>query len=345
MNLTLKVVGAAALAGAAGLSHAAEGVEIHGFANQNYLRSTSVPYKDAGPSRDSFDEIAVALLFTAPLGERIKAWTLLHMTGETARMDWAFVDYRFNAALVGRAGRIKLPVGFYNEIIAAKFLQLSTEAPFLYQGPVGLAPESFDGVALNTQHQLGATGLTLDLYMGQTGKSDEDPNRSSSRLTGGRVSLQTPVPGLRFMASAYSNQFTDGSTAAAPSKPTQRTWVVSAEYKDDRFDIKSEYGRSKTDGLQRKTWYVQGGYSLTDQWQPYVRWDQLTTDTSLGSDPSYYQKDLVVGLNYSVNSSISVRAEKHTNRGYGLPVAADTIAAGDGKPRWSYFTASVNFIF
>jgi hypothetical protein len=33
------------------------------------------------------------------------------------------------------------------------------------------------------------------------------------------------------------------------------------------------------------------------------------------------------------------------NRGYGLPVASETVNPGEGKPRWNFFTASVNFIF
>lgn len=345
MNLPLRTLMPVLLLLGAVASHAADGVEIHGFANQNYLRSPSVSYKEAGPLRDSFDESAVALLFTAPLGERIKAWTLLHMTGQEVRMDWAFVDYRFNASTVGRAGRIKLPVGLYNEIIDAKFLQLSTEAPFVYQGPVGIAPESFNGMSVNSDFQFGATGLSVDLYVGQTAKSSEDPTRASSNLAGARVTVQTPINGLRLMASGYRNRFVDQADPLAPTKQTQDTWVLSSEYKNERVDLKAEYATSKIGGVQKRAWYIQSGYSISESWQPYVRYDALTTDTSLGSDPAYYQKDVVVGVNYMINSSLSVRGENHWNRGYALPVAGGTVAPGDGKPRWSYFTASVNFIF
>ncbi|MBA4176279.1 MAG: hypothetical protein C0505_06930 [Leptothrix sp. (in: Bacteria)] len=344
MKHSCGVLAAAVLATCTGLVRA-EGVEIHGFAYQNYLRSTSLPYKEAGPNRDSFEEAAVALLFAAPLGERIKSWTQLHMTGEQVRLDWAFVDYRFSASTIGRVGRIKLPIGVYNEIIDAKFLQVAAEAPLLYQQPLGITPESFNGISVNLEYDVGLGMAGFDLYAGQTLEPEEGSSLTPSRLIGGRVTLQTRVPGLRLMASAYSNKFVDTAIPSTLDSVTRNTWVLSTDYKSDRLDLKSEYGVSRAGGRKTKAWYVQGGYTVAENWQPYARFDNLVTDSANSADPSYYQKSVVVGLNYTINSNVSVRAERHMNRGYGVPVASETVHAGEGKPRWSFFTASVNFIF
>jgi len=334
-------------ASGAGVAQAAElgGVEIHGYGNQNYLRSPSLPYKLSDGQRDSFDETTVALLFVAPLDEKSKVWTQIHMTQEKIRLDWAFVDYQLTGSLMGRLGRIKLPLGLYNEIIDAKFLQLSTEAPFLYQEAVGLTAEAYQGLGLVYDLRAAGGDMSLDFFLGQPSRDEEEPALTPKRLVGGRLTYKTPLPGLRVMASAYRSSVQDATDPLNPVPVSQRAWILSGEYKTETIDLKSEYGASKSGDAQRNAWYVQGGYNLSESWQPFVRYDQLVTDKAQKSDPSYYQKSVVLGLNYKVSSSLSIRAENHFNRGYALPVASENVAAGSGKTSWNFMTASVNFIF
>lgn len=325
--------------------HALAGdVEIHGFANQNVLHSPDLPYKDASPERLSFDETAAALLLTAALADNSKAWTQLHMTREEVRLDWAFVDYRFNAVALGRIGRIKLPVGLYNEIIDAKFLQVTTEAPFLYQEAMDMTSESYQGLGVSLDLPFGDKRAEVELYGGQV-PSEGGSERRSNSLLGARVTLPMPLEGLRLMGSAYINELTDPAVQADGAKFKQTTAILSADYKTDRWDVKAEYGLSKMGGNKRTAWYVQAAYALNDTWQPYARYDNMVANADLGSDPAYHQKSFVLGLNYTLLTNLSLRAEHHFNRGYGMAVASEALAAGEGRSSWGFTTASVNFIF
>jgi hypothetical protein len=350
IRLTKAAAGFALCVALAGLAlpddAVAEGpVEIHGYGNQNYLRSRDLPYNGADERRDSLDERTFALVFAAPLGDRSKAWAQIHMTEERVRLDWAFVEHAFGANVTGRAGKIKLPVGFYNEIIDVKFLQLSTERPFVYQEALGITAESFQGVALRLDHTLTGTAVAWDLYAGQAISTDDEPFRRPQRLFGGRVELKPPVAGLRLMGSAYRNDFLDGDSASVQIAESQTTWLLSAEYKTEAVDLKSEYGASKLGATRLNTGYLQGGYRIAARWMPFVRYERLVTDKSQRSDPAYFQRATVIGMNFAPVDGVAVRIERQFNRGYALPVARNDVNPGEGRPRWNMLQASVSFIF
>ena len=320
------------------------GVDIHGYGAQTYLRSKQNAFDGADAERDSFDSRWLALVFTANLGDRAKAWAQLHASDET-RLDWAFVDYQFTPNLVGKAGKVQLPLGLFNQTRDARFLQLSTQLPFLYQDGTGIADESYQGISAVYDHALGGGTALWDLYVGQGVAMSEFPARVFKRLVGGRLTYKLPVPGLRAMLSAYRSSFEDRDDPTNPVAGAQKTIVLSADYDWSDLDLKSEFGRTSIAGVKRKTWYVQGGYTVAEKWTPFVRYDYVTLDDARRNDVSYFQKSSVLGLNYKVSSSLALRAENHFNRGYAFPVEGGTVSPGTGKDRWNFFTASVTFIF
>ena len=121
--------------------------------------------------------------------------------------------------------------------------------------------------------------------------------------------------------------------------------IVSASYVTDNYDIKTEYANHKRLSINSRGGYVQGGYTLNDKWKPYVRYDYFTTDKSQKSDPSYYQKTFMLGVEYRIGPNLTARVEDHFNRGYALPVASDEVTAGSGSDHWGLFVAGINFVF
>lgn len=344
-----KIVGMACLT--MGMQSAAYAVdvgdrlEIHGYGYQGYLQSKDNTYLNADDS-GTWDYNALALVFTATLTDKSKVWAQLHSTSEKTRLDWAYVDYQFTNNLTGRAGQIKLPFGLYNEIRDIKFLQLSTLEPMLYQGSSEMVQESFKGTSAVYNHSVGGGSLSWDAYLGQVTEWQEDSGtgHKSKLLVGGRVTYRTPVEGLTFMGSVYNSAMED--TAKTPvDKGDRRTWVISADYKKDNIDVKSEYAEMKFFNEKSKTYYVQAGYTFSEKWTPFVRYDYMTNDVAEKNNPSHYQKSKVLGLGYKVNDNIAVRVENHWNDGYALPVASGEITSGAGKNDWNMFAASVSFIF
>ncbi|MHB1290875.1 MAG: porin, partial [Sulfuricella sp.] len=307
------------------------------------LQSKDNTYLNAD-NKGTWDYNALALLFAAKIDDKSKVWMQLYGTSEKMRLDWAFVDYQLTGNLTGRAGQIKAPIGLYNEIRDIKFLQLSTLEPMLYREESEIAYEAYRGVAVVYNHNIGGGSLSWDAYLGQEVDFENSATLKNRRMIGGRVTYKTPVDGLRFMVSVYNNKKENISTS---EKGAVKTWILSADYTSNDWDLKAEYAdlNNGLEGEKAKTWYAQAGYTFAEKWTPFVRYDYITTDVAEKTDPAHYQKAKVLGLNYKINNSIAVRLENHWNNGYALPVASREVAAGTGKKDWNMLAASISFIF
>ncbi|MEK6726050.1 MAG: porin [Deltaproteobacteria bacterium] len=342
-----KAIGMAFLAvGIQSAAHAVDvedRVEIHGYGHQGYLQTTDNTYLNTD-TNGTWDYNALALLFTAKIDDKSKIWMQLYGNSEKMRLDWVFIDYQLTGNLTGRAGQIKMPLGLYNEIRDIKFLQLSMLQPMLYQEAAEIAHEAYSGVSIVYNRDFGGGNLSWDAYLGQGVDFEASATLKNRSLVGGRVTYKTPVDGLRFMASAYNNK---KENTALAEKGALKTWVLSADYTNNNWDIKAEYANMDNDleGESSNTYYAQAGYTLGEKWTPFVRYDYLTTDVAERTDPSYYQKTTVLGLNCKINDSIAVRLENHWNNGYALPVASGEVIAGAGKTDWNMFAAGISYIF
>lgn len=181
--------------------------------------------------------------------------------------------------------------------------------------------------------------------------SDDHADR---RLIGVRFTWNTPYEGLRFLVSANEAQIEHNANSALLPPATSTTLtqlgredraMLSVDYVSDRFDIKGEYNYHKVPffvGLGDPTtisnaWYIQGGYKM-GSWTPYARFDSYQADQRDTSDPSKYQKDWVVGVNYKINGNVNARIEDHVIRGYGLAESGTT-------KNWNLIAAEANFLF
>jgi hypothetical protein len=317
-----------------------ENIELHGYGHVGLLATDTNRYLNAdnGVSNDYKD---LALLFTASLNERSKAWLQLFHSDGKSRVDWAFVDYQVTNSTSLRLGQIKLPIGLYNEIRDIEFIRPSSLKPFMYHEASEIANEAYRGLGVAYDHELGSGNLTWDLYTGQSIEYESSDHRHQG-LIGGRITYQTPVEGLRAMISAFSEKIeilTTGETSH------ENAHILSLDYTLDALDLKAEYGREEVFGKSAETWYVQAAYAINERWRPYLRYDYITTDRDNSNDPSFYQNATVVGLGYTFNEHIGMRLETLFNHGYAMPVAAEEMEAGTGKTDWQMTAVSINFNF
>jgi hypothetical protein len=342
-HVAIALAGIVALAGAT--TAAADGfsdrIDFHGFGYQSYLQSSKNTYLGAD-SKGTFDENSFNLVVTAKLDEKSKLWAMIDTDSDGARLGWAFVDYSVNDNFVLKAGQSKEPWGWYNEIFDARYLQMSTVVPHMYADAADMRDEAYRGAGLSYSMDAGAGRLSFDAYTGAPVVLNSDASAAAEKtygLIGGVATWTTPVNGLRFRVSGFTHdRKVDGIVTR------EKSVVGGVEYVADNWDFKSEYAHRSSDSTV-SSYYVQAGYTFADRWTPFGRYDYIVTDKSLKSDPSYYQKTMVIGLDYKVNSYFSVRVENHFNKGYALPVASGEVEAGAGNDKWNMFGASVNFIF
>ncbi len=97
-------------------------VEIHGFVSQGFLMSSANDYLFATTSKGDFRFNEIGINFSAGLTQKLHVGLQLfsrslgYVGGNQIQLDWAYADYRFKDWLGIRAGKIKSPLGMYNEI-------------------------------------------------------------------------------------------------------------------------------------------------------------------------------------------------------------------------------------
>ena len=316
--------------------------DVHGYGFQSYAQSSANTYRGAD-KRGTWDNNFLGLVMAATLTEQSKLWAQLESTtGEGTNFTWFFVDYQINDAASAHVGRVKLPLGFYNEIIDAKSLQPAALEPAIYQGAADMVHDAYHGAGLDYEHDVGAGHLRWQAWGGNVYDRDPPLLTRDRRAFGGRVTYRTPIDGLRFMLSGYRTQV---QTLADNTMSNEDREIVSAEFVRDAWDLKAEYANHKFVGVPSYWYYVQAGYAVTEKWKPYARYDFVTTDKALRQDPSHYQKTFVVGVGYKLGANIGLKIENHFNRGYALPVASEEVVAGAGSLKWNHLVVAADFAF
>jgi hypothetical protein len=316
---------------------------LHGYGSQDYAQTSSNTYLGAD-HRGTWDNNFLALVGTVTLNERSKLWAQLETSSmDATRFTWFFVDFQLTDTATVHVGRVKFPLGLYNETIDVKFLQLSSLEPMIYQVAADFVHDSYTGAGLDYSHDLGTAGhITWQVYGGNAYDTDPPVTSKDRRMFGGRITYATPLDGLRFMASAYRTQVEIFATNALVS---ETRWIGSADYVHGDWDLKSEYATHSFDGVDSYGYYAQAGRTFAEKWTPFVRYDRAVTDKSQGNNDAFTQKDVVAGVNYKLFANVSLRAEAHVNRGFALPVASGETNPAVAKPNWTMFVIGLHFIF
>ena len=350
LNVNLKkslvTISLFAAASAAGMNVYAEDlsdrIALHGFGYQDYMQTDQNTYLGAD-KRGTWDNNFLGLVTSIDINDRSKLWTQLEgSTTDGARFTWFFVDYQFNENLRGHVGRVKFPLGLYNEIVDAKFLQVTQLEPSLYQSAADMVHDAYHGIGLDYEQQVGRGHILWQVYGGNAYDIDPPVDSRDRRVMGGRITYRTPVADLRVMLSSYRTYV---ERLADNTMHNEDRTIVSVDYSPDQYDIKAEYAVHQFFGVTSNAYYLQTRYSFTNAFAAYARYDYAVTDKDRRNDPSYYQKTVVAGLQYRINSGLTFRLENHFNHGYGLPVASGEVQSGAGEKDWNMLVTGINFSF
>ena len=335
---------------AAASAHADEIFSVSGFGYQDY-RQTNANSQDGADRRGTWENDILAFVISAKVSDRDSVSAQVESTAtEPTTMTWAFFNHNFSNNLSAHIGRVKYPLGIYNEFVDNKWLQLGVVQPSIYSPAADFVHDAYEGVGVDWTKG----SLFTQVFAGNVYNNPPDtvtlPPFADRRMIGGRITWNTPYKGLSFLASGYRTQVE--STTAVPYVQGQGQlgnedrWILSLDYVSDRFDIKGEYAGHKVPELagqaavSSNAWYVQGGYKI-GLWTPYVRYDSFVGDQGNSSDPSLYQKDWIVGVGYKINDTVNARIEDHVINGYGLTDPG----TGSSTTDWNMIAAEINFIF
>ncbi len=334
-----------------------ESLQIHGFATQGFLFSSNNNYLTMKSSEASLQWTEGAVSLNDAVTDKLRVGVQIHMYqmgqigGPNLMLDWASGDYKLNDNFGIRAGKIKLPLGLFNDSqdVDALFLWVLLPQPNYPDDNrdfdlAVLGGEIYGHVGLGSGGKLSYRGYggesRLDAnggYMRQlTQFGFTFPNPPSGKAFGGDMRWGTPWQGL-VLGTSVERQGLDGigpegTVRVAPSFLT----AYYAEWRKGRLHIAGEYWRLPLNivlqagpmlagqRIDQRSWYPMVCYELTKKLQLgayYSHYINKSADTSL---PENYSKDMVVSGRYNFNANFYAKLEGHFLRGTGIGYDAST---------------------
>jgi hypothetical protein len=282
---------------------------------------------------------------------------------EEVDIDYAFAEWRISDRLQIRAGKAKQPFGLYSEVFDVGTLRPFASLPQGVYGPVGLIGRSYKGLGLTGSSPVGQSWtLQYDVYGGGTdldeevapeeflrdgSAADDAPiERELTRhVVGGRISVETPIAGLRFGGAAYTGHEVGSSRRTGTG--------LHAEYLSGKVSARAEYGREVVkDDLIVNGAYGELAYRFDRHWQGALQYDRLSTELP-GADVSpapslLNHREFAAGLNYWFQPEFVLKASFHwvdQNRLAFPLLLDDAVAHGTLDPRTNLFLLSAHFSF
>ncbi len=226
---------------------ASKRMDIHGFVSQGLLKSErNNVFADTKDGTFQFNEfglnVTAELIEQLHAGIQIFSRDLGDIGNNELTLDWAYGDYRWRDWLGFRAGKIKIPYGFYNETRDIDMLRTNIFLPpsiyyegnrdrqntligggvygdvslaslgtFIYQLQIGDANMSSDSSDMKYVRDENATLLTMAIDRQYTAD----------------VEWETPIEGLRFggfaMQTDMSIEFEESTSSETSTTPTDTT--------------------------------------------------------------------------------------------------------------------------
>lgn len=330
--------------------------QVHGFASLGYIKTSGNNFY--GDSEDgSFDYYEVGLNGIIQFNPQFSAsgQLLAREAGDTddgdIRVDYAYLDYQLitmEAARAGaRLGRVRNPLGFYNESRDVLFTRPSILLPqSIYLEGTGVRELLFssDGLQLYSDwdHDQHHTALKLNIAK-STEVSDTTRNNFNSLgpgLTIDDMVLKDPIylqllherdGGKLRLAASFLSATLEATIAPAPgfSIPASidaEIMILSAQYNEALWSLTSEYSLTSSDtslmGASSDNRgdgaYLQGEYRFTPELTGLLRYDVTYSDRSnRGNSDS---RDTTVGFGWKFRPSWILMGEFHNIDGTaGIP--------------------------
>lgn len=249
-------------------------LEAHGFVSFGYLHTwdNNVYDDDTTDGTDQFYEAALNAVARPYDRVRIGAQFFVRDLGRydngRVELDWAYVDYHAHDWCDVQVGRVKIPLGLYNE---SQDIDAARTSVFLAQSvyPTRLREllVSVDGGKVSGRLDLAEAGALSYTLFGGTKHFDEDGAYASyvgetarfavddldvGPVFGGMLHWDTPLPDVALRLTAYQSRDIDaqGESLAGPTSlvTDSRSVVASLQWEPHDWTLTAEYLHIDTDG-------------------------------------------------------------------------------------------------
>jgi hypothetical protein len=333
-------------------------IEVHGFVSPGFIVTTGNNYL-AHTKRGSFEFNEVGLNFTVPLTDKLRTGIQLFsrdlgpIGNYTPHADWFYLDYKHDDWFGIRAGRVKIPVGLYNDTVdidAGRVQVLLPQSIYnLTSRDVALAQT---GGEIYGRLRLGRSGGAFEyrIYTGTIFIDVKDQTTATGTFTnvdvpfvaGQRLMWETPIEGLRMGGSLEAAKVDLAYTIPANNKGLppgpgnlSLPYVIavgSVEYAPGRLQLAAEWARSRSHVevsppipsadprrvTTTEAGYVMGSYRLTDWFAPGLYYSLYYRDIENRSGRDKSTHDVAATLRFDINSWWLVKLEGHFISGTAL---------------------------
>ena len=369
-------------------------LQIHGFASQGWLKSTDNNNVFGKSSSDSgsfdFRELGLNASMRPRPNLQFSAQMLSRTAGEGSpgniRLDYGFIDYAFlsgqNNKMGIRLGRMKNPLGFYNDTRDVPFTRPSILLPqSIYFDRTRKLAIAADGGYLYGEHRSDIGNLSVEggfgrpLVRGAETEvallGHEMPGHLAPEISYiGRATYELDEGRLRFAFSGAQVNINYSPATADPLGAGSIRFtplIFSAQYNAERWSFTSEYAlrhfKYKDFGIAPlnldffgESYYLQGVYRFTPEWEAIVRYDVLYTDSddregkkwaAATRSPAHrrFAKDITVGLRWNITPEFMLRAEYHRVNGTAWFSTLDNPSPGDLSQHWNLFSVLGSYRF
>jgi hypothetical protein len=317
-------------------------VDVHAFVSQGFILTKDNNYLADNTTHGSFQFSEIGINFTKSLTDKLRAGLQLFAqdlgrTGNyNAKVDWAYLDYRWNDWLGFRVGRVKVPFGLYNEINdidAARVPILLPQSVYPLQNSNYLLAQT--GVELYGYARSRVAGaLDYRLYGGTIFLDTTTPPGSPYQVLdlnvpyvlGGRVLWDTPLEGLRVAGSLQALRLDTTLLTNAKTVVVEVPVILSVasvEYAVGDLVLTGEYSRwyakaNTSDpalfpaaSLVSERAYGMATYRVAKWLQPGVYYSVLFPDIHHRSGRANVQHDMATTLRFDINTHWLVKVEGH----------------------------------
>lgn len=361
--------------------------QIHGFASQGFmLTSDNRFFGDSEDGSIDFTELGLNSSIRPIPDLQFSAQVLSRRAGKgddgDLRLDYGFLDYTLISNESGnlgfRIGRIKNPLGFYNDTRDIAFTRPSIFLPqsiyFDRTRNLGLSSDGLNiyGEMLKTYgnffYVFGFVYPEVDdkeTRLALTNQKQRELDTEGSFVSrlmfeqdGGKIRLGMSGAIVKIKPEPTSPMVKEGVIRFSPL-------IFSAQYNAERWSLTSEYAlRSfryrdvgpRNFNITGESYYLQGTYRISDNLEALLRYDVLYQDrddrsgnkfarSSGAPDHSRFAKDWTAGLRWDMTRSWMSRIEYHYVDGTAWLPLLDNPVASETDRYWHLFALLISYRF
>jgi hypothetical protein len=372
----------------------AEGkLHLNGFASQAAVNTSDNRYFGNSPNT-SFDFTELGLNASYQMNSKVlfSGQVLSRRAGEmydgTPSLDYALIDYAPVAdaerRLGVRVGRIKNPLGLYNETRDVPFTRPGIFLPqVIYYDKVRNLLLSSDGAMFygdlfgqqgNLTLTLGAGQAVIDdnvewAYLGNDFDGDLEPDGITWL---GSLWYSTPTENLKLGLSGVRTDMKFDAGAASPLFPGSIEifdWIASLQYNAEDWTVYAEYSRKPMqwnhfgpffpfEDQVMEGYYLQGAYRVLQDLELMARYEEGFADRGNRSGRAwsaltggtvppfdFYSKIWTLGLRWDIHANIMFRLEYQRHDGTFALSIKENSNPEDLVREWDVFAASISIRF